>query len=95
LVNTFLDVTESLPHDQADNEHASIEQSLASRGEVKSRMASYFRDLASRMMALDPEGAPFLIGQLHQHFTEYDKRSMIYETMEDYLMFRTLNVGFR
>uniref|UniRef100_A0A0W0G0P8 Terpenoid synthase n=1 Tax=Moniliophthora roreri TaxID=221103 RepID=A0A0W0G0P8_MONRR len=77
--NLYDDVTEALPRERAGLEHEIAEHgSLTSRVEVKSCMANYFRDLAGRMMTLDLEGAPFLIGQLHQHFSEYDKRSAVH-----------------
>ncbi|KAK7464983.1 hypothetical protein VKT23_006191 [Stygiomarasmius scandens] len=94
------DVIEALPHDEAALEHATVKQMLSSEANgsahgKKTLMTSIFRDAAARMTALDPEGSPWVIGTLRQYLTEYDGSDKTYDNIEDYVTFRTLNVGFR
>uniref|UniRef100_A0A0W0FSY1 Terpenoid synthase n=1 Tax=Moniliophthora roreri TaxID=221103 RepID=A0A0W0FSY1_MONRR len=97
------DITETLPHEEAVLEHATVKKMFVlgdreANGTTpgkKTLMTSIFRDVAARMKALDPEGAPWIIGNLHQYLTEYDGGDKIYSNVEDYAAFRSLNVGYR
>ncbi|KAJ7776604.1 isoprenoid synthase domain-containing protein, partial [Mycena maculata] len=93
------DVIEALPHDVASKEHGTIKQLLDhthnGKGPTEGAMTNVFRDVGARMTVLDPKGAPYVLGTLKQYLAEYDGSSRTFDTLEEYLSFRTLNVGFR
>ncbi|PPR01430.1 hypothetical protein CVT24_001904 [Panaeolus cyanescens] len=93
------DIIEALPQEEAALEHDTVKQLLGGDGQSapgkKNLMTSIFRDAAARMIALDPKGAPWVIDTVKQYLTEYDGNDKVYEDIEEYATFRTLNVGFR
>ncbi|KAF9257742.1 terpenoid synthase [Marasmius fiardii PR-910] len=94
------DVFEVIPHGEAALEHVTVVQMLArdkdgtAQGK-KNVMASIFRGLADRITALDSKRSPWIIGTLKRYFIEHDGNDKPYEDLEEYTIFRTLNVGFR
>ncbi|KAF7362940.1 Geranylgeranyl pyrophosphate synthase [Mycena venus] len=90
---------EALPHDVASKEHGTVKQLLDhthnGKGPAEDAMTNVFRDVGARMTVLDPKGAPYVLGTLKQYLAEYDSSSRTFDTLEEYLSFRTLNVGFR
>ncbi|KAF7369969.1 Geranylgeranyl pyrophosphate synthase [Mycena sanguinolenta] len=95
------DVIESLPHDAASEEHNVVIRLLDRKnGDQDSALdadsiSTPFQDVGPRMHALDPVGAPFVLSILKQFLREYDSSSMKFDTWEECLPFRVLNVAFR
>jgi hypothetical protein len=58
-------------------------------------MAGVFHDIGARMVALDPVGAPRVIEAAQWYFSEYDRDGGTFETIDEYITFRTVYVGMR
>jgi hypothetical protein len=90
------DVVESLPHEAALKEHDAIRDVLGSLEQplhTKEGVTSAFHDLGTRMIALDPEGAPRVIEAVRQFLSDFDRDGSTFHTMDEYLTFRFLNVA--
>ncbi|KAJ7280280.1 isoprenoid synthase domain-containing protein [Mycena rebaudengoi] len=96
-----LDVIETLSHDAASREHGAAVTSLPEIGTTDNApdagsMSSIFSYIGTRMHTLDPVGAPYVWNILKQFLCEYDsKSSPMFDTWEECLPFRVLNVAFR
>ncbi|KAK7032049.1 hypothetical protein VNI00_013418 [Paramarasmius palmivorus] len=99
------DVIEALPHEEAALTHATVKQMFmvglqeassdpGSRPH-KPSITDIFQDIASRMMALDPKGTPWVLGTQVQYWGEHDSSKDSFYHIEDYVRYRILNIGFR
>jgi hypothetical protein len=62
---------------------------------AKNVMAGVFHDIGARMVALDPVGAPRVIKAARWHFSEYDRDGGTFDTIDEYIIFRTVNIRMR
>jgi hypothetical protein len=93
---TTQDVVESLPHEAALKEHDAVKEVLGSLRQplpTKERMTGAFHELGARMITLDPDGAPRVIEAVRQFLSEYDRDGGTFNTIDEYLTFRFLNVA--
>ncbi|KAJ7181308.1 isoprenoid synthase domain-containing protein [Mycena crocata] len=90
------DVIEVLPHAAAAKLHIQLTELLAHEfTSSEEPILAIFLDIRTRMSALDPHRAPELLRTVNKYLLEYDQTSRVFDTMEEYLDFRILNVGYR
>ncbi|KAF5229231.1 hypothetical protein FAUST_10542 [Fusarium austroamericanum] len=92
------DLIETLPHDHAARLHDELCTLLGEPGmPLKDGQAStleLFRGFPPRILAIDPEQGQFVINALKVYLRQHDSSETNFQTFDEYVMFRHVNVGF-
>ncbi|KAI0398731.1 terpenoid synthase [Xylaria palmicola] len=90
------DVAETLPYSTVLQTHANLRNSLIGECEKTSEdtLIELFDKFRSQIIRIDSKGAPAIIDALRSYIDTYDSRDALPSTLQDYIEFRILNVGF-
>ncbi|KAJ2991741.1 hypothetical protein NUW58_g2407 [Xylaria curta] len=90
------DIAETLPYSSAWQTHANLRDCLIDERNKASwdTIIELFENFKSRITRMDSKGAPAVIEALRSYLDTYDSRDALPTSLQEYIEFRILNVGF-
>jgi hypothetical protein len=88
-------VIETLPHSEAQAEHARCAGVLTSdKIDKKSLLSTMFKEFGARCRELDPVSGDYMVAGIQSYLRNYDRSEKVYDDIEDYITYRCHNSGY-